>query len=625
MNVIFGVAGKNVAEYEIRANVYLQREFAAQPEFTRTSETLLGVLNDGGKVAGTANDRGVSLAYLGIMFPSQKGWDGDSSPLDDPDKTARFLLARYLAEGESFFDGLDGQYSVAIHCTISGKLLFGSDVLAGRSFYVYRHGETVLFSSNIGLLAAMLGDAAKVNREYEDFMLLYGFYPAGTTVYQGVNIQKPGEISIHNGNAAQLKNIGGRSQNSPNELPQTAEAAVDALYEAFLVAMRAMLPSRGKKVAVLLGGFDSALVAALIHQLGYEVETYSFFYSDTSYNQPHTDTLANKLGIKHHWIEIGQQSVQAGMERFAKIFNQPTNWPNYVIQTAMLCEQIRKDGIDICYSGDGCDAVFLGYPGTYRRARVVNALPSMPGPLHKMLVSLAARPAIERRLGHPYRVALGLLRGLSRSSVARDFLSFRIMDELTLKQLHKNPAYQVDSKIEDLAEHCAAPHEALPTMRRAFLGKAAVSPNRSKMLASADLTGVPILSPYMHPDLKQLAASLPVELMRPGKGESETVTGKYILMKMADDKGLLPPEIIYQPKMAAVDAPVDDWYAGPMRDVMKNWIADVPFDQDMAYVDRLLDEKGAENLFKKHIMTDKVISHAASLLATYSRFVSHLK
>lgn len=625
MNIIFGIAGKDTGEYGERAKTYLSTEFDTMGSYFENATSMLGFDSDGGSVCDSVTKDGLTLVFLGTIFPPVDGWDADGSTLDNPDDTAAFLLSRYKAKGNSFLDKINGQYTIAVHDCKTGKLLFGSDPLGGRSFYVYRDDDLTLFSSNIGLLSAMLGNRTKVNRKHEDFMLLYGFYPSGTTVYEDVHIQKPGEILVVRDGGISASAIAPPSHDDLSDLPKTAEAAVEVLYETFLSSTRAILPSVGKKVAVLLGGFDSALVAALIHKLGYEVETYSFYYSESSYNQPHTDTLAEQLGIKHHWIDINRDVIEAGMERFAKTFNQPTNWPNYVIQTALLCERIREDGIDICYSGDGCDAVFLGYPGTYRRARVVNALPSLPKLLHKVLVSLVARPSIERKLGHPYRVAMGLLRGLSRSSVARDFLSFRIMDELTLKQLHKDPSYQVDPKVDNQVETLAAPHEELPTMRRAFLGKAAVSPNRSKMLASADLTGVPILSPYMHPDLKRLAVSLPVDLMRPGDGEEVTVTGKYILMKMAEDKGLLDPKIIYQPKMAAVDAPVDDWYAGTMRDTMKRWISDLPFEENEDYVDRLLDEKSAERLFKKHIMTDKVISHAPSLLATYSRFVAAIK
>jgi hypothetical protein len=280
-------------------------------------------------------------------------------------------------------------------------------------------------------------------------------------------------------------------------------------------------------------------------------------------------------------------------------------------------ERMRADGIAYCYSGDGCDAAFLGYPGTYARARLIGRLPRLPRWLHRPLLALASLPIIERSFGHPWRVALGLLRGMGRPAYARDYLSFRIMDEATLRQLRPGSlAPRLESTIDALSK----PHAALPGVRRTYLGKAAVSPNRSKMIASADATGIPILAPYMHPALKRFALALPIEMLRPEKGGP--ATGKSVLADMAVQSGLLPYEIVHQPKMAAVDAPVDEWYAGPLRERMMRFYEDLPFEADRGYLNRLLDLKWAEGQFKQRIMTDKVISHAASLLATYAGFAS---
>jgi len=468
-----------------------------------------------------------------------------------------------------------------------------------------------------------------VDRSLEDFFLVHGFYPFGRTPYAGIRALAPGAVLEWREGRREARQL------PPGEpWPGVADAvaalrtedeAVEALYEAMVRATREQLPSRPERVAVLLGGFDSALVASLIRHLGHEVETYSFHYENAGYNQPHTDTLARHLGTRHHWVQIDRQMVEKGLREFSRTFNQPTNWPNYVIQTARICERIRADGIRHCYSGDGCDAVFLGYPGTYLRARVFDALPRVPASLHRLLVSVAARPLVERTLGHPYRVALSMLRGLGRSHPARGYLSFRIMDEVTLRQLRREAPPQAEKSIDQLVAELSSPFASLPTLRLAYQGKAAVSPNRNKLIGSSDLSGLTILAPYMHAGLKKFALSLPEDLLRPSDKTRSSVTGKYILMKMAERKGLLPASVIYQPKMAAVDGPIDEWYAGPLRSTLMELMRGLPFDFDADYVDRLLDLKASETVFKRYVMTDKVISHAASLLATYAAFTGAVR
>ena len=89
---------------------------------------------------------------------------------------------------------------------------------------------------------------------------------------------------------------------------------------------------------------------------------------------------------------------------------------------------------------------------------------------------------------------------------------------------------------------------------------------------------------------------------------------------MAEEKKLLPDEVIYQAKVAGVDGPIDDWYAGPLNSKILGMLKHLPFEADQDYIKQLSRVKTSESLFKEKIMVDKVISHAISLLITYSSF-----
>lgn len=626
MNLLFGTTAPPASRPSKAELVEAARALHGDGVRVETAEPLLfGCLGDGGAVLGCAREGGVALGLLGPLTGPLPGW-GDGSPLDDPDRTAAFLLERYERDGLRFLDGLVGQFAVAVADGPRNRLLLAADPAGLRTLYLHRDGAALSFSSNLQALARGLGPGLEIDRSLEDFFLIHGFYPWGRTPYRGVTALAPGTLLEWRDGAVSEHKI---AQGEPwagqydGLLADEADEArvLDGLYDAMMQATEEQLAG-APRAAVLLGGFDSALVAALLHRLGKRVETYSFHYEEGAYNQPHTDTLAAHLGIRHHWVPITRPIIEQGLQRFATLFNQPTNWPNYVIQTDHLCRRIREDGITHCYTGDGCDATFLGYPGTYRRARVFQALPRLPEALHKAVLALATWPALDRWLGHPYRVALNMLRALGRDNPARGYLSFRILDELSVAQLRADAAPAAERPLEEIIETLAKPFAALPPLRLAYQGKAAVSPNKNKIIGSSDHNGVAILSPYMHPGLKALATRLPEHLMRPDAKTRSSVTGKYILMRMAEEKGLLPPEVIYQRKVAAVDGPIDRWYAGPMKPTLLSLLVDLPFDYRESYVDSLIRPKLAESLFKRHLMTDKVVSHAVSLLATYASFTA---
>jgi asparagine synthetase B (glutamine-hydrolysing) len=374
------------------------------------------------------------------------------------------------------------------------------------------------------------------------------------------------------------------------------------------------------KAAVLPGGVDSALVAAGLCRPGKQVETFSFDYTDGKYNQPHTDTVAKHPGITHNWIPVTGEMIATGLENFRNEFNAPTNWPNYVIQTKVVCEEIRQRGYYYCYSGDGCDTIFLGYPGTHRRTSLLTRLPALPDWLVNLLLFLTAIKPLERRTGHPYRVLLNIIRSLKRKMPERGHVTLRIFDEISLAQLREGPAPEQAMDTEDILEKLAAPLSALSPIRLGYHGKSLISPNKNKIIGSSDNTGVVIHSPYLHPGLKQLAASMSDTLNRPREKTAAAVTGKYILLRMAEEKGLLPREVIYQKKLAAVAAPIDDWYMGPLKNRLMKILQDLPFETSQNYLDSLFADKLAERLYRDYLSPSMVTSDGISLLTTYAGY-----
>lgn len=622
MNSIFGSTLPNDREKLIaRIDEFVNTTHKIQAKFIgeAQSNVMVGYSRSGAMVGIASREQCVLLlcGFFGRPLPDF----GTGSPLDEPDATASWLLERYLQLGEKFLDELPGHYGIIVIDSCTNTVRLAADPYGQRTLYVHTNNNQLVFSSNIATLAQIVDRRLKLDRSWEDFFLIYGFFPGGRTVFQNTRSLAPGEMLSWCDGSIEVTKIPPIKPNGPttSSAKPTKELVIESLYQGFMQALEDQA-SGSNEAGVLLGGFDSALVAAGLHRLGKTVSTWSFHYEDAQYNQPHTEELAETLGIDHHWVHIKEDTIRDGINRFAYLFNQPTNWPNYVIQTAFVCEKMRDAGVEFAYSGDGCDTVFLGYPGTWRRAKLIQHLPSLPAWLTASLAEIFGRPFLERRIGHPWRVLLNLIRTSSWSTEARGFLSFRILDEVSLRQLRADAPPVQEQDLQSVSEMLAGPHSGLPPLRLAYLGKSLVSPNRNKMAGSSDVTGIPIQSPYLHPGFKALAQSLPEELLRPDASTESKVTGKYMLMKMAEEKELLPKSIIYQRKMAAVDAPIDAWYAGPMRNFMLDIMAGLPFDPNRAYLESLLEKHLAEQLFQKYLLTDKVIKHAPSLLSTYAAF-----
>lgn len=572
-------------------------------------------------LVGVASDSavGAHLLLLGLL-----NRDGESLS-ESCDQDAQCALEIFRNRGFQGLINLDGQYVIALYEELKDILTIIPDPNGLRSVF-YNSGQgNFAFASNLSSLVLGMNPTPGINTRYHDFFLSFGFFPFNQTIYNQI-LRIPGTHVLQR--ESSKTNLIPKSKWSQLEAKPrleyskcTEDQLIGLIDETFTKVTREQL-SPDSKVGVLLGGFDSALVAAYLAREGKEVHTYSFGYDDRNYNQTYVDEVVDHLGCIHHWVPMNSEIIKRGLDEFDLYFNAPTNWLNYPIQTESVCRVIREEGIRHVYSGDGCDSVFLGYPNVHKTSVVFDWLGKWPSPLVQGLIGSLNAAWMDRAMGRPYAVIMHLLRSMMREMPERGLLTFQIMDPSTVARLQGK-----DMRIESLEEtlrEVAKPHAEKSLDRIAYAGKSLLSPNLSKMIGSSDSTGVVIQAPYLHPQLKTMAANLPDEFCRP-KGVKETkVTGKYILMRMAESKNLLPNKVIYQKKISAVDAPLDEWLKEDLRNLCQSILGELPFRISSAYQDSLLSKKPIEEFHRNVISSDRLTTHALSLLLTSARFTRHL-
>lgn len=621
MNRIVGIAGGAAAaeQREARVRAALEgcggevRVLRPSPELTigyAGDDALIGRHRPGG-------DGGPEAVVYGSAYCGRLG--RGRARVDDPGSAARLIAERLAGGDPNPSAGLFGSY-LGVACEPGARRVrvFG-DPSGNRNPFVARHGGELLFASH-PLACARLVGPPRLDRRFEDFFLIYGFHPDGRTAVEGVEQVAAAHCAewTAEGGATAAVPLAARTPPAHDHGDRTPARLIDDLHTLLLECLDDQL-CRERRVGVLLGGFDSALVAALLHRAGKEVTTYSFRYADASYNQAHTETLRAHLGTRHVWVDVEPEALAADLAAYGERYVQPTNWMNYVVQTSdLVAGRAHADGIRHLYSGDGCDALFLGFPGTYQRTRIFARLPRLPRGMVRLLVALASRPGLERRLGHPYRMALNVLRATGRDMPARAFMTFRVFDELSLRQMRGAAAPAQAEPVEETIRRISAPHAGATLQRIGYVSKGLVSPSKIKQLGITDLHGSTIHAPYMHPEIKAFLGTVPDELLRGATQSSLRDLGKGLLIEAARRHELLPEAIISQPKISAVDSPVDHWYGHQLRPAAEELLAHLPFSPPARYLEGLFRESGAERLYKEHLGSTRVASDTMSLLVTYA-------
>tara|TARA_R110002124_G_scaffold142504_1_gene307290 strand:- start:5087 stop:6904 length:1818 start_codon:yes stop_codon:yes gene_type:complete len=535
---------------------------------------------------------------------------------------ANYFLKQIKSEGIEAALQLKGHYCLFVLDKDKNQLFFAGDPNDGRRVFFSKSDKGSFVASKLNpMVEADFGIDKSQNIEYREFSLIYGYHPNEETLFQSVKRISPQKFGIidlegrfsfnsvfrfSEGVKASFSNRDEAKKNLNNLLIKTCEASLKNI----------------DKVAVLLGGFDSALIAAMAKRLGKQVKAYTFKYENSLYDQANIDNVVDFLEVEHEWIEINSDVFLQGLIHYSSLYDRPTNWPNYVVQSTYLTEVAKQDGYEVVLTGDGCDEAFLGYPGIYRGAVFFSKNYSkLERKGFHIIKHLMQKRILEQNIGHVYRLVLRVLSNLQLDKKMRLYFMFRIMDENTLKSLFDFDVKTTEKKIQNqLEELMKEVDRSLTDTILAYEGREHIIPNKLKLTGMMDATGLPVYSPFLHEEVRVYVRQFPEEFLRPFGESKRTSLGKYILLEMAEELDYLPHEVIYQAKHAAVDGPLDSWYAKDLREIVKSNIKKIAPVKNDKFLERLLDEKSIDKFYRRKYSVDNITSHAASILTTYGSF-----
>jgi hypothetical protein len=170
----------------------------------------------------------------------------------------------------------------------------------------------------------------------------------------------------------------------------------------------------------------------------------------------------------------------------------------------------------------------------------------------------------------------------------------------------------------------AAPTASMDAARRAFHGNGLTAQSKVKVDGAVGKTGLPHLSPYLHPEFRAFVSSLPIEYLK-NQNASPAANGKELLVAMVRQYGLLPELFIGQPKQSPVDSPVDDWYMTCLKAQIIEQFQDLPFEVNQKYVETILKKKLAEKWYREKVSISHHALQVVGILASYASFNRILK
>lgn len=482
------------------------------------------------------------------------------------------ILAMYLAHGDQMLSRLNGIFALGIWDGRQQRLLLARDPIGVKPLYLTQGRRGLAFASEIKALFASGAVRAEVNRHAALAHLGYLWSPGDQTIAANVTKVLPGE-------AIWLSAPGRVDQRwFFADLP-TGGAPLSGGVDDVASGLRSVLRAAvGRQMvadvpvgAFLSGGLDSSAVVAYAREFtgSKSLQCFTISQSDGSTEAegfaedlPFAVKVARHLGVDLHTVQVGPEMADR-LESMVYHLDEPTADPA-ALNTLLIAELARSQGIKVLLSGSGGDDLFTGYRRHYalRQERLWSWLPL---DVRRLLSALASHLPV----GHPLLRRIGKALAYADLDDVRRLVSyfFWIKPQTAVSlmgQGHGCPALVPEDLFAPML-HTLSRIDAgtEPLEKMLYLeGKHFLADHNLNYADKMGMAaGVEIRVPLLDLEVVDYAAKIPIRMRQHG------ATGKWIFKRAMEP--ILPHDVIYRPK-TGFGAPLRVWFKGRLRPLVED-------------------------------------------------------
>ncbi|XVO20190.1 MAG: asparagine synthase (glutamine-hydrolyzing) [Sphingorhabdus sp.] len=486
------------------------------------------------------------------------------------------FLRLFMREGSACFSRLNGIFAVAFWDRHERSMTLARDPMGVKPLYFAEQPHGFAFASEIKALIRGGDVVPKINKAAVLHHLGLLWSPGSDTIVDGVHKLLPGEaMTVKNGAVVQRWIYADPTLPSVHR-PATAnaEALAAKVHDAVETAVQRQLVSDVPLGAFLSGGLDSSSIAAFAarHRTGPgKLQCFSIEIADGAQaaegfadDLPYARKVAQHLDVDLHVVKANGSMLDR-LSEMIYYLDEPTA-DLAAINTLLISELARAQGITVLLSGAGGDDIFTGYRRHYALMQerfwswlplpARSSLAGLTGLLPKNIAQL-------RRIAKAFQFAdkdadtrLAGYFGWITPTDAYALLSADLRAELT-------PGDMLAPLLTSLS-HVPAGATALQKMLYLECKHFLVDHNLNYADKMGMAASIEIRVPLLDHDLVALAMGIPDDMKQHGR------IGKWIFKKAMEP--VLPHEVIYRPK-SGFGVPLRQWLLGPLDALLQDTLS----------------------------------------------------
>jgi asparagine synthase (glutamine-hydrolysing) len=278
------------------------------------------------------------------------------------------ILKGYEIYGISFFNSLNGMYSISIYNIKENKVIIVRDRVGEKPLYYWKDNYYFVFCSELKSLKYFF---KKLNITYPEISKLSlniffntTFIPAPYTIYENVYKLEPGHyLTIDTTTLDTIKNkywdvINCFNSIKINNYKDAQIKLKNILYESVEKRMISDVPYG----AFLSGGVDSSIITAIMADIkkNEKVKTFSIISNNKNFDESKKSFSVSKhLNTEHHPILLDLIQIEDQLDNVILNFDEP--FADSSALASFYVSKITSNYVKVALTGDGADEVFGGY------------------------------------------------------------------------------------------------------------------------------------------------------------------------------------------------------------------------------------------------------------------------
>ena len=271
------------------------------------------------------------------------------------------LLESYAQIGDQIFNDLRGMYAFVIFDRKEKRFIAARDTFGIKPLYYMPLDDSIIFASEIKPLLSIKKDV-EINRESAIRFLLNGSVDdQQETFFQGIYQVPPGHCLEGDGGNFKIK--AAQKLRLTSNYDHNFEDFIDHYNDLLINKIKRYLAADALLGVSLSGGFDSSLLASLIHHVndGQPLHMFSRGYENYDKNElGAAKKIGDRFGFDFCEAILAPTDVPAMFDECSRIQEHPVTSIS-ILAFHKKYQVARNIGVKVLLEGHGGDEVWAGY------------------------------------------------------------------------------------------------------------------------------------------------------------------------------------------------------------------------------------------------------------------------